>query len=157
MCVCLFGSIDRFADEPRFFVLLWCNSKSTALTNTLIFFFPVLFEQFVCVVATRATVEEGIWHKRQAPSTWLRQPPFHVRIVRPNPVGMLGHMLGTGKIKFVQKVHLGLLKRLLRTFLTCACVCVFFLECSLLFCSPGLEEALLGVFVCAFWDLHRQR
>ncbi|CAN0033236.1 unnamed protein product [Ectocarpus sp. 6 AP-2014] len=59
--------------------------------------------QYVCVVATRATVEEGIWHKRQAPRMWSRQPPFHVRIVRPNPVGMLGHMLGTGKIKFAQK------------------------------------------------------
>ncbi|CAN0204924.1 unnamed protein product, partial [Ectocarpus fasciculatus] len=59
--------------------------------------------QFVCVVATTGTVEEGVWHKRRAPRMWSRQPPFHVRIVRPNPAGMLGHMLGRGKIKLATK------------------------------------------------------
>ena len=68
------------------------------------FFSLVLRYQYVCVVATMGTVEEGIWHRRRAPVRWTRQPPFHVRIVRPNPAGMLDIMLAKGKIKLAKKV-----------------------------------------------------
>ncbi|CAM9580239.1 unnamed protein product [Scytosiphon promiscuus] len=59
--------------------------------------------QYVCVVATMGSVEEGIWHRRKAPSRWFRQPPFHVRIVRPNPAGMLDHMLAKKKIRLATR------------------------------------------------------
>eukprot|EP00752_Nemacystus_decipiens_P013370 g11837.t1 len=59
--------------------------------------------QYVCVVATTGPVEEGIWHRRRAPVRWTRQPPFHLRIVRPNPAGMLDIMLAKGKIRLAKK------------------------------------------------------
>eukprot|EP00903_Cladosiphon_okamuranus_P021437 g19705.t1 len=59
--------------------------------------------QYVCVVATMGPVEEGIWHKRRAPVRWTRQPPFHIRIVRPNPAGMLDYMIAKGKVKLAKR------------------------------------------------------
>lgn len=59
--------------------------------------------QYVCVVARMGTVEEGIWHRRRAPINWFRVPPFHVRIVRPSPAGMLDYMLTKKKIKLVKR------------------------------------------------------
>eukprot|EP00904_Undaria_pinnatifida_P009130 jgi/Undpi1/5347/HiC_scaffold_2.g00628.m1 len=59
--------------------------------------------QYVCVVARTGTVEEGIWHRRRAPINWFRIPPFHVRIVRPSPAGMLDYMLTKNKIKLVKR------------------------------------------------------
>lgn len=50
-------------------------------------------------------VEEGIWHRRRAPVSWWRVPPFHIRIVRPNPAGMLDYMIAKKKVKLVKKVR----------------------------------------------------
>ncbi|CAM9119355.1 unnamed protein product [Pylaiella littoralis] len=59
--------------------------------------------QYVCVVATTGSVEEGIWHRRKAPRRWTHQPPFHVRIVRPSPAGLLDIMMTKKKVKLVEK------------------------------------------------------
>ncbi|CAM9572640.1 unnamed protein product [Ascophyllum nodosum] len=59
--------------------------------------------QYVCVVSRMGTVEEGVWHKRRAPINWWRVPPFHLRIVRPNPAGMLDYMIAKKKINLIKK------------------------------------------------------
>lgn len=58
----------------------------------------------MCVVATTGSVEEGIWHRRKAPKKWDHQPPFHIRIVRPNAAGLLDLMMAKRKVKLATKV-----------------------------------------------------
>lgn len=97
--------------------------------------------QYVCVVARMGTVEEGIWHRRRAPVRWWRIPPFHVRIVRPNPAGMLDHMIMTGKLKLHKKV--------------CLCMCVLCVSCASLVCVSCVyyvycvcNKYVLCVYLC---------
>lgn len=61
--------------------------------------------KYVCVVSRMGKVEEGVWHRRRAPVSWWRVPPFHIRIVRPNPAGMLDYMIAKKKVKLVKKVR----------------------------------------------------
>lgn len=59
--------------------------------------------QYVCVVSRLGDFEQAAWHRRKAPTNWVDEPPFHMRIVRPTPAGILHYMLTTGKAE-LQKV-----------------------------------------------------
>ncbi|CAM9393058.1 unnamed protein product [Chrysoparadoxa australica] len=52
--------------------------------------------QLVCLIDREGG---GTWYKRSYPWLWWKNPPFHVRIVRPNYPGMLHFLLNNKVVK----------------------------------------------------------
>ena len=53
--------------------------------------------QWVCLINAEG---DGEWHRRRTPRRWKgTKPPFHVRIIRPNFVGMLYYLQKKGKAR----------------------------------------------------------
>ncbi|CAN0157830.1 unnamed protein product [Phaeothamnion confervicola] len=52
--------------------------------------------QYVCLMDHEGN---GTWYVRRAPRLWLKKPPFHTRIIRPNVPGMLHFLLNSGRVE----------------------------------------------------------
>lgn len=86
--------------------------------------------QYVGVFAKSGRIADVVWHVRKAPTNWTRDPPFHMRIVRPTPAGILHYMLTCGKCQIQKVVSVYTVNYLL---IFCAELLVVFHDLILLF------------------------